>query len=47
MQVMVTGAPVKVAVGLVMLGTSLPTTALLMQAVFRDLGRSIAAVLGG
>lgn len=47
MQVMVTGAPVKVAVGLVMLGASLPTTALLMQAVFRDLGRSIAAVLGG
>jgi flagellar biosynthetic protein FliR len=47
MQVMVTGAPVKVAVGLVMLAASLPTTVMLMQAVFRNLSASIVALLGG
>jgi flagellar biosynthesis protein FliR len=47
MQVLVTGAPVKVAVGLVMLAASLPTTAMLMQAAFRNLGASIATLLGG
>lgn len=46
MQVLITGAPVKVAVGLVMMAASLPTTAMLMQAVFRNLGASISALMG-
>jgi flagellar biosynthetic protein FliR len=47
MQVMVVGMPVKMAVGLAFLALSTPTSAMLMDAVFRGLGRTVAAPLGG
>jgi flagellar biosynthetic protein FliR len=47
MQVMVVGMPVKMAVGLAFMALSTPTSAMLMDAVFRGLGRSVTAPLGG
>lgn len=47
MQVMVVGAPVKIVVGLTLLAASLPTAAMLMDATFRNIGRTVAALLGG
>jgi flagellar biosynthetic protein FliR len=47
MQVMVVGMPVKMAVGLGFMALSTPTSAMLMDAVFRGLGRSVTAPLGG
>lgn len=47
MQVMVVGAPVKIVIGLIMLAASIPTTTMLMDAVFRNIGRSVTALLGG
>ena len=47
MQVMVVGMPVKMAVGLAFMAFSTPTSAMLMDAVFRGLGRSVTAPLGG
>ena len=47
MQVMVVGAPVKVTVGTMLLAASTPITVMLMQAVFRNIGRSVTMLLGG
>jgi flagellar biosynthetic protein FliR len=47
MQVMVVGAPVRIAAGLVLMAVSLPTSAMLMDAVFRNLGQSINTLIGG
>jgi flagellar biosynthesis protein FliR len=47
MQVMVVGAPVKVTVGVMLLAASTPTTVMLLQAVFRNIGRSVTMLLGG
>jgi flagellar biosynthetic protein FliR len=47
MQVIVVGAPVKIMVGVILLAASTPTTVMLMQAVFRNLGHSIPALIGG
>ena len=47
MQVMVVGAPVKIAVGLTLLAASTPTSAMLLDATFRNIDRSIATLLGG
>ncbi len=46
MQVMIVGAPVKIAAGLLLLAASTPTTAALMDAVFRGLNHSIGTLLG-
>jgi len=47
MQVMIVGAPVKIAVGLLLLAASTPTTAMLMDAVFRGMGHSVSTLMGG
>jgi len=47
MQVMIVGAPAKIVVGLLLLSASTPTTAMLMDAVFRGTGKSISQLLGG
>ncbi len=46
MQVMVIGAPVKIVVGLILLAASAPTTAMLMDATFRNVGQTVTALLG-
>jgi flagellar biosynthetic protein FliR len=46
MQVMVEGMPVKIAVGLILLAVSAPTSAMLMHAVFRDIGTSAVTLIG-
>jgi flagellar biosynthetic protein FliR len=45
--VMIEGAPVKIAVGLILLAASAPTSAMLMDAVFRNIGRSATTLIGG
>lgn len=47
MQVMVIGAPVKIGVGLLLLAISAPAATLLLDAVFRNIGQSVATLLGG
>ncbi len=47
MQVMVVGAPVKIGAGLLMLAASAPTTAMLMDAVYRSAGQRAVSLLGG
>jgi flagellar biosynthesis protein FliR len=44
-QVIVVGAPAKVFAGIVMLGASTPATAALMDAVFRNLNRTVDQLL--
>jgi flagellar biosynthesis protein FliR len=47
MQIMVIGAPVKIVVGLIFLAVSTPTTAMLMDAAYRNSGASVTRLLGG
>lgn len=47
MQVIVVGVPVKVGLGLLILAVSTPTTATLMDATFRTIGRSATSLIGG
>lgn len=47
MQVMVVGAPVKITVGLLFLIASMPTTAALLDSVYRGAGLRVTALLGG
>jgi flagellar biosynthesis protein FliR len=47
LEVLTIGLPVKIGLGLLVLAVSTPTSAMLMYAVFRGLGRSIPALLGG
>jgi len=47
MQIIIVGAPVKIAVGLLLLAASTPTTTMLMAAVFHNLNRTIATLIGG
>ncbi len=47
MQIIVVGAPVKVAVGLLLLALSTPDAVGMMGAVFQNLGRSLGLLFGG
>ncbi|MFN8557180.1 MAG: flagellar biosynthetic protein FliR [Dehalococcoidia bacterium] len=47
MQIMGSELPLKIVVGLAFLAISMPTTAMLMEAVYRNAGQRIAALLGG
>lgn len=44
---MVVGASVSVTVGTVLLAASTPATVMLLQPVFRNIGRSVTMLLGG
>lgn len=46
-QVMTEGMPVKIAVGLILLAASAPTSAMLMDAVFSNIGKSVTSLMGG
>src|SRR5207253_1633591 len=47
MQIIVVGAPVKIAVGLMLLAASTPASAALMDGVFHGLTRALAGLIGG
>jgi flagellar biosynthetic protein FliR len=46
MQLMIVGAPVKIAVGLILLAASTQTSVMIMDAVVRNIGQSVTALIG-
>jgi flagellar biosynthetic protein FliR len=46
-QVLTEGMPIKIAVGLILLAASAPTSAMIMHAVFRNVGERVPTLLGG